>query len=1026
MASFLEAIREFHTLSRTRRSAALEGRQEQRYQALLTYLDGPHDDREPPTHEEAEPTVAAAPEAHVEPPAAVEPEPQPVVAEAAPIPETPAAVTEPEVALVEASQPAPEPISAASEEAEVTEVAAGEEFVEVSEVSESDPVAVAASEPIVSVVEPVAVAASEQLVSVVEPAPLVEPEIAEQVEFTGPIKVEPEISEVVEFTGPVSKDQPALVEAAASTPAVEEAIDVSMADEAPAPLAAAPAESDWVIVEEHAEAAPKVEPAPEALASPEPVENTPTAEELSATQSEPQAPSVMEAEPEAPVAARVEEPAELAASSDPAIDIDVDLAADELLAAIRPRRTSAADWMEPPAGVATRDSGANPAIAAPIEPAATEAIEAAPVEAVASAPTEALAWSEIPEPELSAPATMSTEMAPVEAAEPEHAAMSMAWTEVTETEVTETEVTEIDPALVAEAGVQDAESIGLTAIEEEPAEEVMPVDASAADWATAAGEEPVAAAEPDAAWDAAPTEALVPAWEPAAVEGPAAGWETPAAEEPAAAWGQTASEEPAAWEPVAMDEPVASDASRTQVWASAAVAAEPPTYATDATIQIDAAEVRRILAGASQPKPPLPPVEAVEDDATMIRPPLSLPLEPVAEAPLDHDELVAFATGESNDPGLGQQVSSQLEHAAQSGDGWSVTPATPEWETPASTDWAAPAPTWSAEPEAQTAHWATPAPAWSVPVAAAAAQSWSDAGPADAEQAWASDAAPATDNSWIEPIAEPITEWTPGQATAAADSSWAETAVEPAPAWTPSATTWADQAAPGWSAVPVGESSWAEPSPDGAWANAAPEAAAWQAETTPSWQQADPNAIPLASPSELLSEAALHNGWQPNHQTEPELHAVPTSAWSTPAAAPDVWSDPEAWAAPPPPAAPAELKIGGEHRVVLHTIEGGVKRGVATDIDLLAESLLLAPNLGSAAPEVVPFSKAKAVFFLLQPGEHTPEAVGKRVKVTFVDGRQVEGYLGEEMGRGFFLLPIDPRTNTARVYVLSHAVRSVV
>ena len=55
-------------------------------------------------------------------------------------------------------------------------------------------------------------------------------------------------------------------------------------------------------------------------------------------------------------------------------------------------------------------------------------------------------------------------------------------------------------------------------------------------------------------------------------------------------------------------------------------------------------------------------------------------------------------------------------------------------------------------------------------------------------------------------------------------------------------------------------------------------------------------------------------------------------------------------------------------------------------------------------------------------GGHAVEPKGVRV----VDGRQVEGVLGDEMGQGFFLLPIDARTNTARVYVLSHAVRSVV
>ncbi len=106
-------------------------------------------------------------------------------------------------------------------------------------------------------------------------------------------------------------------------------------------------------------------------------------------------------------------------------------------------------------------------------------------------------------------------------------------------------------------------------------------------------------------------------------------------------------------------------------------------------------------------------------------------------------------------------------------------------------------------------------------------------------------------------------------------------------------------------------------------------------------------------------------------------------------------------------------------------MEGIVKRGIAQDVDLSAENLILAPTPG-AAGETIPYSKVKALFFLLQPGAHPEVGTGKRVKVTFADGRQVDGFLGEEAGQGFFLFPLDARSNTSRVYVLNHAVRSVV
>ena len=163
----------------------------------------------------------------------------------------------------------------------------------------------------------------------------------------------------------------------------------------------------------------------------------------------------------------------------------------------------------------------------------------------------------------------------------------------------------------------------------------------------------------------------------------------------------------------------------------------------------------------------------------------------------------------------------------------------------------------------------------------------------------------------------------------------------------------------------------------------------------------------------------------------PPVETVSTTEWAQDATPPsDAWADPDGWSAAPgeeavvPAVTPAI--IPGEHRVVLHTLEGSVKRGVVIDIDLNAEFTSLWPGNPGAAAEEVPFSRAKALFFLLQPGEHAQIGQGRRVKVTFVDGRQVEGVLGEEMGQGFFLLPIDARTNTARVYVLSHAVRSVV
>ena len=94
---------------------------------------------------------------------------------------------------------------------------------------------------------------------------------------------------------------------------------------------------------------------------------------------------------------------------------------------------------------------------------------------------------------------------------------------------------------------------------------------------------------------------------------------------------------------------------------------------------------------------------------------------------------------------------------------------------------------------------------------------------------------------------------------------------------------------------------------------------------------------------------------------------------------------------PPAPAAPTAVRVEGMHRVVVHTVEGLVKRGAITDARLDAPTLPLAPQPG-AAPEALATAKVKAIFFMLSPGEQAPSPTGKKVRVTFTDGRQIAGF----------------------------------
>ena len=117
--------------------------------------------------------------------------------------------------------------------------------------------------------------------------------------------------------------------------------------------------------------------------------------------------------------------------------------------------------------------------------------------------------------------------------------------------------------------------------------------------------------------------------------------------------------------------------------------------------------------------------------------------------------------------------------------------------------------------------------------------------------------------------------------------------------------------------------------------------------------------------------------------------------------------------------------VEGEHRVVIHTLEGQVHRGTVHDLDLQDDVLPLQQPDGRLVR--IPARRLKAVFFVLAPGGKPLPTRGERVQVTFRDGRQVVGYSEDHNSGdpGFFVVPSDARTNTARVYVFRGGVQSI-
>ncbi len=196
-----------------------------------------------------------------------------------------------------------------------------------------------------------------------------------------------------------------------------------------------------------------------------------------------------------------------------------------------------------------------------------------------------------------------------------------------------------------------------------------------------------------------------------------------------------------------------------------------------------------------------------------------------------------------------------------------------------------------------------------------------------------------------------------------------------------------------------------------------------------------PAPAPFAAPTLTAAPAAPEK--IPNYFAAPPLAApppgVPVPAHLAPPPAPNASPVP---GNPRPPAASLfdhsglvagtgaldPVKVRGEHRVILHTVEGQVKRGVLRDADLNAELIELELSPGST--EKLLRTRVKALFFMLAPGEKPAAGGGDKLRVTFKDGRQVSGFSKDYKSAsvGFFVVPADSRTNTARIFIFRSAV----
>jgi Family of unknown function (DUF6982) len=133
----------------------------------------------------------------------------------------------------------------------------------------------------------------------------------------------------------------------------------------------------------------------------------------------------------------------------------------------------------------------------------------------------------------------------------------------------------------------------------------------------------------------------------------------------------------------------------------------------------------------------------------------------------------------------------------------------------------------------------------------------------------------------------------------------------------------------------------------------------------------------------------------------------------------------------------AELK-GERNRVVVRFKSGRMLKGYTHDFKQMMDTFHLVDVNGGIHD--VRCADLKAVFFVrtLEGRKGYVEKTqfsqvdcsalkGLKMKLTFTDGELIRGFsLGYGRDRkGFYLIPIDPRSNNERIYVITDAVREV-
>ena len=124
--------------------------------------------------------------------------------------------------------------------------------------------------------------------------------------------------------------------------------------------------------------------------------------------------------------------------------------------------------------------------------------------------------------------------------------------------------------------------------------------------------------------------------------------------------------------------------------------------------------------------------------------------------------------------------------------------------------------------------------------------------------------------------------------------------------------------------------------------------------------------------------------------------------------------------------------------VVARFVDGRVLKGTTQDFSPHKSNFHLAPSDDPGARAMtVPLEELKAVFFVRTyegNRKHVEnrdiagaKGQGRKILVTFADGEVLGGFTTgySRDKQGFFVIPVDPKTNNTRIYVVTAAVKTI-